>query len=127
MPRIEAILVETSRPEDLARFYARAFDLPEPSAAGDLHVGFDLDGVYLGFERVEEATERGRQRTSLWLHVDSVRSAFDRAIAAGAVARSHPVSEGGECYASVLDPAGNMVGLIGPGKVNEPRSMNSRT
>jgi hypothetical protein len=38
--RIEAVLIETSQPENLAAFYRQAFQLPAPVPVGRISLGF---------------------------------------------------------------------------------------
>ncbi len=114
--RIDAILFETARPEELARFYAEAFGFEEPRSQGDDHVGVQAANTYLGFDRLIAAKHGGRGAVSVWFHVSDVEAAYRRLLELGASPKSPPDSEcsPGETLATVLDPDENVIGLIGP-------------
>jgi predicted enzyme related to lactoylglutathione lyase len=105
--KIEAILLHSAEFVDLADFYRRAFDLPEPTPMGDSHVGWPTT-PYLGFDTDPYSA------ISIWFKVDDVEAAIEKLVAAGAT-RLTPPDENespGEIIARVRDPAGNVVGLV---------------
>jgi predicted enzyme related to lactoylglutathione lyase len=112
---IEAILIETSQPENLAAFYRQAFQLPAPVPQGEDHIGFPSTslGVYLGFDRVQDSHGQAVKATSLWFRVQDIEASFQCLIQAGGRVKSSPCQqEGTERLATVFDPDGNVVGLI---------------
>ena len=113
MVTIEAILIESTKPEELAEFYRQGFGLPEPQWTGEDHLGFQLAHVYLGFERVKVSAGASR-RISLWFHVEEIAAVFARLVKSGATVEYVPTSEEspGEILAKLFDPEGNSVGLI---------------
>ena len=61
--KIEAILLHSERFAELADFYRRAMDLPEPTPLGDSHVGWPSTTPYLGFDADHRPAARpGRKR-----------------------------------------------------------------
>lgn len=113
--RVDAILFETARPLELARFYRDAFGCSEPRWFGDSHVGIRAANTYLGFDRVEEPA-LGRPRASVWFRVGDVPAACEHLKALGARVKSEPEWETspGETLARLWDPDGNEIGLVGP-------------
>lgn len=114
--RLEAVLIETARPETLAEFYRSAFDLEEPRNSGPDHLGMDLENTYLGFDRVSGAGGENQAPVQLWFQVEDVEGQFMRMVRLGARVKYAPESESsaGEVLAMVFDPDGNQVGLVGP-------------
>lgn len=114
--RLEAVLIETTRPEILAEFYRQAFDLEAPQAYGPDHLGMELENTYLGFDRVNDGGGENTARIQLWFQVEDVEAQFQRLVDQGARVKYAPETESspGEVLAMVFDPDGNQVGLIGP-------------
>jgi predicted enzyme related to lactoylglutathione lyase len=110
---IAAILIETERPEILANFYSKGFGLPVPQQTGDNHIGFDLDRVYLGFERVKGGIAKPSGTISIWFYVEDIKAAFNRFVEIGAlVIENSTLQENGEFLARFQDLDGNLIGLI---------------
>ena len=115
---LHAITIETKRPEVLAEFYQKAFNLTPPKWNGQDQVGFSLtNNVYLGFDRAKESVKPGTSGPVLWFHVIGVEDVYTHMIGLGARNRTSPTqnSQTGETLAVLYDPDGNMIGLIGPG------------
>lgn len=112
--RMDAVLIESANPEALAEFYRQGFELPPPRYFNKDHLGFSLRSIYLGFERVSLASDRSPGRLSIWFAVPNVEAVYRRLLDLGAKESSPPKLEGGEILATVLDPDGNVVGLIQP-------------
>jgi predicted enzyme related to lactoylglutathione lyase len=114
---VEAILFATPDPMALAGFYQRAFGFPAPHAQGDEHVGVMAGNTYLGFDRVRDDEQGGRGAMSLWFGVADTAATFQKLVELGATAKMKPdaTCSPGETLATVLDPDGNVVGLLGPG------------
>lgn len=106
--KIEAILLHSERFAELADFYRRALDLPEPTPLGDSHVGLPSTTPYLGFD------DDPYSAISIWFKVDDVDAAIEKLVALGATPLTPPSSDEspGEVIARVRDPAGNVVGLL---------------
>jgi predicted enzyme related to lactoylglutathione lyase len=105
--KIEAILLHSAAFVDLADFYRRAFDLPEPTPMGDSHVGWPTT-PYLGFDTDPYSP------ISIWFKVDDVPATIEKLVAAGSTRLTPPddSESPGEIIARVRDPAGNVVGLV---------------
>jgi len=115
--RLDALLIHSPRPEALAEFYQRAFELEPPKHHSEKHLGLDLANTYLGFDRVEEA--RGNEssaKVSIWFKVAEIHLTFERLVRLGATVKYAPTWEEspGEILAMVHDPEGNAIGLISP-------------
>ena len=108
---IEAVLVRSTEPAELAEFYRRGLDLPEAVPHGDDHLGYRVPGGYLGFDRVPE-TEPGPGRTAVWFGVADARATFEKLLELGGTPEEAPFQGGSEILASVRDPEGNLIGLI---------------
>jgi hypothetical protein len=105
--KIEAILLHTPAFSELAGFYRRAFDLPEPTPMGDSHLGWP-GTPYLGVDTDPYSA------ISIWFKVDDLEAANEKLVAAGATRLTPPDAEEspGEVIARLRDPAGNVVGLV---------------
>lgn len=113
--RLDAVLVESPDPAALADFYRRGLGLGDPRPVGDDHLGFPLANTYLGFERAPAAGPTGRRAASLWFTVTDIHAAHRRLLDAGAREREPPFRcADDETLATVLDPEGNVIGLIQP-------------
>jgi Glyoxalase-like domain len=108
--QVEAILIETARPEELADCYRLGFGLDMPGARDATHLGFRVGPVYLGLERAEGPPAAGP--VSIWFRVDSAESSYARLLELGGKPRSAPHRQGAKTIASVTDPDGNTVGLL---------------
>jgi predicted enzyme related to lactoylglutathione lyase len=108
---VDTAMVFTPRMRELADFYRRAFDLGEPNAQGDDHLGFQVGDLYLGFDQVEEPAE-SPGGVSLWFRVDDLEATYQRLVEMGAPVRYGPVRKPwGDLLACVYDPDGNLIGL----------------
>lgn len=110
---LEAVLIESSRPESLADFYRQAFNLQQPKFDGEDHLGMDLGNIYLGFDRVSPQEQRASGPVQLWFRVKDVQQMYIRLLALGATVHYEPTSRkrSGEILAMLYDPDGNMIGL----------------
>jgi predicted enzyme related to lactoylglutathione lyase len=108
---ISAVLIETTRLEELAEFYKAGFDLDSPDPEDEEQVGFQMGEVYFGLERVEE-TSVPSKAMSLWFTVEDTQAVYDRLLSLGAASKSEPEEVDGEIIASVFDPDGNVIGLL---------------
>ncbi|MDP1580763.1 MAG: VOC family protein [Candidatus Didemnitutus sp.] len=99
---------------DLARakeWYARALGLA-PYFDEPFYVGFNVGGFELGLLPDAPVASAPSGVLSYW-GVDDVPKAFAQLLAQGATAHEEPKNVGGEIVvASVLDPFGNIIGLI---------------
>lgn len=110
---IDAILYRSTDHAALSVFYGQAFQLGDPATHSEDHLGARAGNTYLGFELVGEAEASG---VSVWFRVQDVGETYARLLSLGARERMAPDSEcsPGETLAEVFDPAGNVIGLIGP-------------
>jgi predicted enzyme related to lactoylglutathione lyase len=110
---IAAILIETEWPETLANFYSKGLGLPASQQTGDNHIGFDIDRVYLGFERVKGGIAKPSGTMSIWFYVEDIKAAFNRFVEIGAlVIENSTLQDNGETLAKLQDLDGNLIGLI---------------
>ena len=109
---LDTVIIYTTRMKELADFYRQGLQLEAPTPYGDDHLGFQLPGVYLGFDLVDEARSLHQGAVSLWFRVDDIEETFQRLRAMGAKVRFPPTKKPwGDTLAAVLDPDGNIVGL----------------
>ena len=115
-PGVGAITFASRDALALAAFYAEAFGLGEIERSASDHVGVRAGNTYLGFDQVRDAAD-GTSRGVVWFDVADVRRSFDRLLALGGAPVMQPDTEcsPGETLATIRDPDGNLVGLIGPG------------
>ncbi len=99
---------------DLARakeWYSRTLGLA-PYFDEPFYVGFNVGGFELGLLPDAPVASAPSGGLSYW-GVDDVPAAFAQLLAQGATAHEEPKNVGGEIVvASVLDPFGNIIGLI---------------
>lgn len=117
--RVEALLIQSARPEFLAGFYHQGFQLPEPVRAGEDHLGMNVANTYLGFDRAPDAAD-GAARACIWFRIADVHTVFARLVELGATVDYAPTDtkSPGEILAMVYDPDGNPIGLIAPADSN---------
>jgi predicted enzyme related to lactoylglutathione lyase len=114
--RLDAVLIESGRPEELASFYQSAFELGPPSYTSPDHLGFSLENTYLGFDRIPVSPGQSNPRLSIWFKVSDMDATFQRLVSLGATVINPPNGEKspGEILAFLNDPEGNIIGLISP-------------
>lgn len=109
---LDTVIICTTRMRELAEFYKLGFELQEPEPQGDNHLGFQLPGVYLGFDNVEEDQFLHPGATSLWFRVNDITETFERLKSVGARVKYPPTKKPwGDTLAAVFDPDGNIVGI----------------
>lgn len=109
-PAVDTAIIFTSRMLEIAAFYQSGFEL-NPPIEQELHRGFQLDGLYLGIDQVDDAVG-SPGGVSLWFRVDDLDATFERFLRLGAEVRYGPTeTPWGDRLAAVFDPDGNMVGL----------------
>ncbi len=111
-PTLDTVIICTTRMSELAEFYKLGLDLQEPKPQGDNHLGFQLQGIYLGFDKIVEDQFVHPGAVSLWFRVDNIEETFERFKNMGAKVRYPPTEKPwGDTLAAVFDPDGNIVGL----------------
>ncbi len=93
-------------------WYAKAFGT-EPYFDEAFYVGFNIGGYELGLLPEEKAKAgKGEGAISYW-GVEDIDSVFNEMISLGAEVHEKPTNVGGELMvASLIDPWGNIIGLI---------------
>jgi predicted enzyme related to lactoylglutathione lyase len=93
-------------------WYTKAFKT-KPYFDELFYVGFNIKGYELGLMPVEEKDQkRGDNSLSYW-GVENIQEVYDHLIDLGAKEHEKPTNVGGELItASVLDPWGNVIGII---------------
>lgn len=93
-------------------WYAKAFGT-EPYFDEAFYVGFNIGGYELGLLPEEKSKEgKGEGAIAYW-GVEDIDSVFKGMIDLGAEVHGKPTNVGGELMvASLIDPWGNMIGLI---------------
>ncbi len=97
----------------LAEFYRKGLDLPDPKPFGEDHLGIQLEGLCLGFDRVEDSGMPSTGGVSLWFSVSDLDASFKKLVQMGAEVRYAPEEKPfGDRLASVYDPDENIIGLV---------------
>ena len=110
---LDTVIIFTSQHQMLADFYQAALDLPDPEPFGDDHLGFQLEGLYLGFDRAGDLGEPSAGGVSLWFGVPDLDASFAKVVELGAQVRYPPEEKPfGDRLASVYDPDGNILGFV---------------
>lgn len=93
-------------------WYADVLGFP-PYFDEPFYVGFNVGGYELGVMPAEGVNQPGRGGVLAYWGVENAEASFERLISKGAVKRE-PVTEvgGGIKVATVLDPFGNILGII---------------
>ena len=113
MAFLDTVIIFTGQHQLLASFYQAGLDLPQPEPFGDTHLGIQMEGLYLGFDLVEDLNEPSTGGVSLWFGVPDLGAAYAKLIDLGAEDRYPPQEKPfGERVASVYDPDGNIIGLV---------------
>jgi predicted enzyme related to lactoylglutathione lyase len=108
---VDTAIIFTENMEALAEFYRQGLELGKPNRAPG-HIGFQLPGLYLGFDQVQDLALNHPGGTTLWFRVDDVDATFERLVGLGAAVRYAPALKPmGDYLAAVFDPDGNLVGL----------------
>ena len=68
---IDTIIINTSRMKELAEFYRNGFQLDHPNSHADNHLGFQMQSVYFGFDKVDETPSNPLGPISVWFRVDT--------------------------------------------------------
>ncbi|MCW3980176.1 MAG: VOC family protein [Candidatus Bathyarchaeota archaeon] len=109
---LDTVIICTTRMNELAEFYRLGLGLEEPKPQGKNHLGFQLQGTYLGFDKVEEDQFLHPGAHSLWFTVNNIEEVFEHLKNIGAKVRYPPTKKPwGDTLAAVFDPEGNVVGL----------------
>lgn len=93
-------------------WYARAFGT-EPYFDEPFYVGFNIGGYELGLLPEENPTTQKNESVISYWGVEKIQEVYEQLIEIGATENEVPTIHGGEMMtASVIDPFGNVVGLI---------------
>ncbi len=95
-------------------WYAKIFRI-EPYFNEPYYVGFNIGGYELGLqtEDTENAGKEKNPNVIVYWGVEEIQKEFDRLLEEGATVHEQPTNVGGELMvATVLDPWGNVLGMI---------------
>ncbi len=110
--KLSTIIIYTPQMKALAKFYEQALEFPAPSTVFDNHIGYWLGGNYVGFEPTESPV-RNPGGVSAWFQVTDIEKTFHRLLKMGAKKKMKPEPQPwGDLHATVIDPDGNLLGLI---------------
>jgi predicted enzyme related to lactoylglutathione lyase len=109
---LDTVIICTTRMRELAEFYKFGLQLQEPKSQGDNHLGFQLQEIYLGFDKMDEDQFIHPGAVSLWFRVDNIEETFGRFKELGAKVKYPPTKKPwGDILAAVYDLDSNIVGL----------------
>jgi predicted enzyme related to lactoylglutathione lyase len=107
---IKTVLHPVSDVEKAKTVYAALLGV-EPSADSAYYVGFDVAGQHIGL--LPGGGPQGLTSPVAYWHVDDIEATLAAVTAAGATVKDAPNEVGGgRLVASVIDPDGNVLGLI---------------
>lgn len=93
-------------------WYTRAFET-EPYFDEPFYVGFNIGGYELGLLPEENPTTQKIESVISYWGVEKIQEVYDRLISLGATENKIPTNHGGDMMtASVIEPFGNVIGLI---------------
>ena len=93
-------------------WYAKAFGV-EPYFDEPFYVGFNVGGYELGLHPQENKAETGLGGVTSYWGVENVNDVYTMLLKNGATPHEEPTNVGGEIVvASVIDPWGNLFGII---------------
>ncbi len=111
MPGLRTLIYDVIDLAAARRFYAEVLRKP-PYFDEPFYVGFDVGGYELGLHPVEKV-EASAGNATAYLAADDVQAEVTRLLELGAKLKDAPQEVGGGIIAaSVLDPFGNVLGLI---------------
>lgn len=109
---LDTVIIATPRMQELAQFYQEGLQLNQPQGHSDNHLGFPLEGLYLGFDQVDDTAFEYPGAISLWFRVDNIEETFHRFKQLGAKVKYPPTKKPwGDVLAALIDPDGNILGL----------------
>ncbi len=112
MPGLRTLIFDVADLATARAFYADALGR-SPYFDEPFYVGFDVGGYELGLRPAEGAMQPGAGGATAYLAADDVDAMVARLVAKGATVREAPQEVGGGIrVASVVDPFGNVLGLI---------------
>ena len=93
-------------------WYAKAFE-KQPYFDEPFYVGFNIAGYELALQPEEDVPGEKAESVVAYWGVEKIHEEYDRLIGLGAKEHESPSNVGGELMvASVIDPFGNIIGLI---------------
>jgi predicted enzyme related to lactoylglutathione lyase len=93
-------------------WYSKAFKT-KPYFDEPYYVGFNIGGYELGLLPEENPTTKKLESVLSYWGVEKIEEEFDHLIKTGAIPHEKPTNVGGELMvASVIDPWGNIIGII---------------
>ena len=96
--------------EEGKRWYSQALET-EPYFDEPFYVGFNVAGYELGLLPEDETSKSGSTGVRTYWGVEDIEAEYARLLAIGA--REHtPIQDVGPLVATLLDPFGNILGLI---------------
>lgn len=112
---LSTVIIYTPDMQGLARFYEETLEIGAPVNTLPNHIGYWLGSNYLGFEPVDRVTPNPGGAT-VWFGVRNIETTLKRLASAGARLKMPATRQAyGDIHATVVDPDGNLIGLIESG------------
>ena len=92
MAFLDPVIFFTGRHQLLAGFYRKGLDLHDPEPFGEDHLSIQLEGAYMGFDRVEGSSEPSTGGVSPWFGVSDLDARIGKLVQMGAEVR-YPTEE----------------------------------
>ena len=112
MHGLRTVIYKVSDLNKAAEWYTKAFET-DPYFKEPYYIGYNIGGYELGLLPNEDSTMKASDNVITYWGVDDINSEYNRIIGLGATEHEKPTNYGGELMvASVIDPWGNVIGLI---------------
>ncbi len=109
---LRTTIYKVSDMEKARKWYATAFQV-EAYFDEPFYIGFNVQGYELGLQPEEKAVGKKVESVLTYWGVTDIHQEFKRLLELGATTHEEPTNVGGELMvASLIDPWGNLIGLI---------------
>ena len=109
---LRTVIYQVSDLEEAKTWYNKALGI-DPYFDEPFYVGFNVGGFELGLDPDSSRSEAGKSGVVAYWGVENAESALERLLELGATKHADVQNVGGDIkVASVLDPSGNIFGII---------------
>ena len=109
---LRTVVYQVINLQEAKQWYAKVF-CRQPYFDEPFYVGFNIGGFELGLDPGRNGVQPSADNVVAYWGVENCQTAFDHLLASGATAMQMPQEVGGGIvHAYVLDPFGNVLGVI---------------
>lgn len=115
MLNLNSIMVGSTKPQEMAKFYQKVFD-KKPDMEDSGWYGWQVGNAFFTIGEHSEVKDKAHepQRVILNFETKAVKEEFERIKATGATVIKEPYEMGGAWIATLADPDGNYFQLMSP-------------